>query len=790
MQTLQDLLPEIQRLDQREAIRWTNGFRTVVSTYVDLHGTIGTVINYFAENDIGKGDRVLIWAENRMEWAAVFWACVASGVVAVPVDLRFSEELVRRIQSESNSKLTIDGAELDRIAKLPRASTFSWTPVDREDIVEIVYTSGTTGEPKGVTHRHRHICANLRPFQTEIDKYKQWARPFQPIRTLDLLPLSHMFGQALGIYIPVLVGGAVVFTSEISPRKIVRIVRDHRISVIVAVPQILANLRNEIERQFEISPSDRSILLRLWGYRKIHSALGWKFWAFVAGGAPVDRELEEFWARLGFLLIQGYGLTEASPVVSVNHPFDVKRGSLGKVLPGLEVKIAPDGEILIRGESITTSDNGGWLHTGDLGEMDKEGRLYYRGRKKDMIVTPEGLNVYPEDIEHVLDRFSAIRESAVVGVHRNGTEQVHAAVILKDPKANVETLIRQANESLEAHQRIKSWSIWPGDDFPRTASTMKVRRAEVRRQIMGVPFEAARPEPATKPEEKDLSAMSSLERVELLSELESKYQIELNEEEFSKLKSSEDLQEWLHRSSDKTQRPEPAVIHEKAPSEWARSLPMRSFRGAFQRLIAIPLFKHYLRLTVSGLEHFRDLKPPVIFAANHVSHLDTPAVFAALPSEWRRRLAPAMGLDVFRPYFEPRDFPAKQVWWTGFGYVLALALFNAYPLPHDMAGVRRALNYTGELVKRGFCPLVFPEGIRSPDGKLKPFRPGIGMMAVRLRVPIVPVYIEGLYDVYSIHESWPKRGPVRVSFGIPLEFTTSSYDEVAQKIRRAIEDLT
>jgi len=469
MQTLQDLLPEIQRLDQREAIRWTNGFRTVVSTYVDLHGTIGTVINYFAENDIGKGDRVLIWAENRMEWAAVFWACVASGVVAVPVDLRFSEELVRRIQSESKSKLTIDRAELDRIAKLPRASTFFWTPVDREDIVEIVYTSGTTGEPKGVTHRHRHICANLRPFQTEIDKYKQWARPFQPIRTLDLLPLSHMFGQALGIYIPVLVGGAVVFTSEISPRKIVRIVRDHRISVIVAVPQILANLRNEIERQFEISPSDRSILLRLWRYRKIHSALGWKFWAFVAGGAPVDRELEEFWARLGFLLIQGYGLTEASPVVSVNHPFDVKRGSLGKVLPGLEVKIATDGEILIRGESITTSDNGGWLHTGDLGEMDKEGRLYYRGRKKDMIVTPEGLNVYPEDIEHVLDRFSAIRKSAVVGVHRNGTEQVHAAVILKDPKANVETLIRQANESLEAHQRIKSWSIWPGDDCPRTA---------------------------------------------------------------------------------------------------------------------------------------------------------------------------------------------------------------------------------------------------------------------------------------------------------------------------------
>src|SRR5207249_12177691 len=164
-------------------------------------------------------------------------------------------------QSESKSKLTIDDDELDKISNLPRVSTFLTTPINRDDIVEIVYTSGTTGEPKGITHRHRHICANLRPFQTEINKYKKWARPFQPIRNLDLLSLSHMFGQALGIYISVLLGGAAVFTPEISPGKIIRIVRDHRISVIVAVSQILANLRNEIERQFEISPPFRSILL-------------------------------------------------------------------------------------------------------------------------------------------------------------------------------------------------------------------------------------------------------------------------------------------------------------------------------------------------------------------------------------------------------------------------------------------------------------------------------------------------------------------------------------------------
>ena len=216
---------------------------------------------------------------------------------------------------------------------------------------------------------------------------------------------------------------------------------------------------------------------------------------------------------------------------------------------------------------------------------------------------------------------------------------------------------------------------------------------------------------------------------------------------------------------------------------------MRSLRTAFQQVLAIPLFKHYLPLRVTGLEHLRDVKPPVIFAANHTSQLDTPAIFAALPFQWRRRLAPAMGLDVFRAYFEPHRFARREVWRTGLGYALARGLFNAYPLPQEVAGVRRALNYTGELVKRGYCPLVFPEGLRSPDGKLKPFRPGIGMMAIRLRVPVVPVYIEGLYEVYSVHDSWPKRGPVGVSFRHPQRFTIESYDEVTQKIRDAIEGL-
>jgi long-chain acyl-CoA synthetase len=760
MRTLTDLLPDIQRLGNREAIRWSNGFRTWVATYSDLYGKIGAIVQDFDRREIRKGDRVLIWAENRLEWIAFFWACVARGVEAVPVDYRFSADLVRRIQAESRARLVVDNDALDEIARLRPVRQFTPSEMTTDDTVEIVYTSGTTGDPKGVVHRHRNICANLRPFQNEIRKYRKWARPFQPIRVLDLLPLSHMFGQSQGLFIPLFLEGAVALTTEMHPGKIIDFIHDNRISVLVCVPRILENLKNEIERRPR---------------RRFRSGFGWKFWAFVVGGARVDPALEQFWRDRQFVVIQGYGLTEASPVVAVNHPFHIRAGSLGKAVEGQEVKIGPDGEILVRGESVTTIDDE-WLHTGDLGEIDAEGRLYYRGRKKDVIVTAEGLNVHPEDVEAVLNAFPEVRDSVVIG-----PEHVHAVLLLKQPSADVASLIRRANERLETHQRIRDWTIWPGDDFPRTASTLKIKRYEVAQQL-GTSQQSNQTAAAI-----DLAAMSSLERVELLSDLENRYQVELDEDAFSKLQSTSELEEWL-------QRPESAsapLKHEKPLSEWARWGPVRSFRAAFQQLIALPLCRHYLPLTVTGLENLSGaVEPPVIFAANHVSHLDVPTIYTALPPQWRHRLAPSMMKDHFRAYFEPRGHSWTEVGLAALSYFLACTLYNTYPLPQQMSGTRRALEYTADLVNRGYCPIVFPEGLRTPDGKIHGFRPGIGMMAVRLRVPVVPIRLSGLYEIYSIHDSWPRRGPVRVSIGKPLSFRADmSYDEAAHRVEDIVRHL-
>jgi len=770
MQTLVELLPEIQRLGSREAVRTSNGFRTWVATYDDLYGKIGAIVRHFDDRNIRKGDRVLIWAENRVEWAAVFWACIVRGIEAVPVDVRFSPGLVERIRAESKPRLVIDDAMLDAMATWPPVHSFTSTGVSPDDVVEIVYTSGTTGEPKGVIHRHRNICSNLRPFRNEIAKYKKWARILQPIRILDLLPLSHMFGQSQGLFIPLFLEGSAVFTSEIHPLRIVQLIRENSVSVVVCVPRILENMKSHFEteqnqkRKFSVIPE---IAWRMWHHRNTHRRFGWKFWAFVVGGARVDPQLEEFWKQHGFAVIQGYGLTEASPVVAVNHPFNARTGSLGKVVEGQDVMIAPDGEILVRGESVTTTD-GGWLHTGDLGEIDSEGRLYFRGRKKDMIVTPDGLNVYPEDVESVLNSFPEIRESAVVGA-----DHVHAVLILNETEGDVDALIRRANAKLESHQRIRDWSIWPEDEFPRTPSTLKVRRHEVARRLNAKTSGA----PSTKLP--DLSAMSSLERVELLSELENKYEREFDEDSFAQLKSTSELEAWLYSQKNAAA----AVELEKPLSEWARSLPPRLFRTAIQHAIAMPLYRHYLPLTVVGLENLNGLKPPVIFASNHTSHLDVPTIYTALPHHWHQLLAPAMMKDHFRAYFEPHGRSQKEVLLAAVAYFLACLMYNAYPLPQQMSGTRRALAYTGELINRGYCPIVFPEGLRTSDGTLQKFRPGIGMMAIRLRVPVVPIQLSGLYEIYSVHDSWPRLGPVRVSIGSPLSFGAhTSYEEAARQL--------
>jgi len=243
----------------------------------------------------------------------------------------------------------------------------------------------------------------------------------------------------------------------------------------------------------------KHFLRRWWMFRGIRRQFGWKFWAFISGGAALDADTEEFWGRLGYAAIQGYGLTETTSLISVNHPFRLGKGSIGKVLPGREVKLAEDGEILVCGSGVASgywdgreqepgsderksseqiSDEQGWYRTGDLGVLDEAGNLYFKGRKKEVIVTPGGMNIYPEDLEAALRRRPEVKDCAVVGIERDGNAEPCAVVILHsgaDPKA----IIERANQSLAECQRIRMWIQWPEQDFPRT-NTQKPQRNLIR----------------------------------------------------------------------------------------------------------------------------------------------------------------------------------------------------------------------------------------------------------------------------------------------------------------------
>jgi long-chain acyl-CoA synthetase len=836
LKTLLEVWDRMGRLGRREAVRSTNGYRTRVWTYAELRERARAFAGELERRGIEHGEHVLVWGENRPEWIAAYWGCLLRGVIVAPVDFRSSASLAEKIAAQTGSKLSLIGdeaqAEGARLGETLRLAALDDLPasdpepaaVEPNDIVEIVFTSGSTSEPKGVVHRHRNICANLSGVADEMDRYGWLTWPFQPIRCLDLLPLSHLFGQTMGLYIPPLLGGSVVFSTELGGAALLDLIRRERISVATGVPAMLAGLEERMKKELDGPPAPlqrkgwSSVFEAWWRHRKIHSLTGWKFWAFVVGGARLDEELESFWLRLGYAVVQGYGLTEASPVVALNHPFSTRRGSLGKPLPGQEVRLAPDGEILVRGASVaseyyggskgdegSTHFEGGWLHTGDLGEMDAEGRLYYRGRKRDLIVRPDGMNVHPQDVEKELAAEPGVREACVIGT---GAGRVHAALVLEAHGAEPQAAeaVGRANGRLEPHQRVQEWSLWSADDLPRTASTLKIRRGELA-EMVAARNGSGPPRKRSEVEEllgRDLPqageaarldedlGLSSLERVELLSRIEEKAGAAIDEERFAKAATVADLQAMIASG-----RPAEGARESDGPPKflleprWTRTWLVRAVRRLALDWWILAMFRHYLPLKVEGLENLEALDGPAILVANHSSHLDTAAVYAALPARLRRRMAPAMSQDYFADFLRPRP----GVGWkaraeAAFSFLFALIFFNAYPLPQKMAGARRALRYTGELVDAGYSILLYPEGTRTADGKILRFQPGVGLMAQKLGVPVVPVRLRGLFEIYSAHHDWPEIGEVRVSFGKALRFEAGEgFAGVAAKVEEAVRGL-
>jgi len=828
---LAEYLARFESLGEDAAYAERQGYRIIRHSYRDLARMAYGFAAELESRGIRKGERVMLWGPNSAAWVAAFFGCAYRGVIAVPMDDSATTDFALRVSQHVEPKLLVcspQHAPADQPFLLfdvlkPRVRPASPAePVTLEDPLEIVFTSGTTGDPKGVVLTHGNVLANVEPLEAQIAPYLKYEPLVHPIRFLNLLPLSHVFGQFLGMFLPSLLRGTVFFQDTLKPAEVLHTIKRERISVLVAVPRMAQSLKEKIERDVESEESiqdfreklraaeGKHFLLRWWIFRGVHRRLGWKFWAFISGGAALDVDTEEFWRRVGYAVVQGYGLTETTSLISVNHPFKTGKGSIGKVLAGREVKLAPDGEILVRGSGVASgywnagelqpvSSAQGWYHTGDIGELDREGNLYFKGRKKDVIVTSAGMNVYPEDVENAIKRQPQVKDCVVVPLAIGENAEPAAGLILRGGEADADSVIDNANKSLAEYQRVLRYVVWPDEDFPRT-STLKPRRAEIAetvRQMLGFSQAPAaghhntisdflsaitkRSVGSSLDQNADLN-LTSLERVELLGALEEKYQLDLSETRFSAINTIADLDRML-----KGEAKEKASYNYPA---WTQSWPSTWIRFAVHYLLLRPAVFVLGWPRIVGRENLRGVNGPLLVVCNHIDDVDVGLVETALPFRIRHKLATAAGGEALQALRQPpadrnlflRVFD-RTAWFFG------VMLLNLFPLPRQ-AGFRDSFRFAGQSVDRGYSILVFPEGRHTTDGHMNPFRSGIGLLAQNLGIPVLPMRIDGLFEVKQAHKRVARPYQISVKMGAPISFPPGTDPEVIPAIlERSVQGL-
>src|SRR5713101_2852519 len=855
MDSLAGLFTRFQQFGGGPAIAQRCGYRREVWTYAELACHAVRFAIELRKRGLCTGDRVLLWGPNSAEWVTAFWGCILRGAVIVPIDAGATPEFAARVAADAAVKLTVvsrwnsAAAPSVNILKLedvggkapclvPAAGTeapgeaghclleeLADEPLTRSHIAQILFTSGTTGEPRGVVLSHGNFLANLEPVERGMKEYRKYERWFHPLRFVTLVPLSHVFGQFMALLVPPLLGAAVVFENSANPAEIIRTVKRERATALIGVPRMLDALRNGLEREIDArgkresfgrryaAADGKPFLRRAWRFRKLHRKFCWKFWAFISGGAALGAETEAFFRRIGYAVVQGYGMTETASLISLNHPFRATQGTVGKILPGREFRLGEDGEILVRGENVAAgywekgslrpSAEEGWLKTGDLGEIDAEGNLRLRGRKKGIIVTPAGLNVYPEDLEAALRRFPSIRDCAVVPLERHEYFEPCAVLLMDDGNEEAaRDAVRQANASLNDYQRIREWVIWPESDFPRTA-TGKPRLGELAARAAELLGGAARPaghrnaledllQRFARPSatvtslpghlERELS-LSSLDRVELMSALEERYQVELNETTFADARTVADVEQLLHQ-------PAAQRMHYAYP-RWTQRELVRWLRLAVYYALVWPATQILAHPRIVGRENLRGLRGPVLVVCNHITRrADIGLILMGLPLRFRHWLATAMGgerlLNMRRP---PREWFFLKRWSYQLGYWLATGLFSVFPLP-QYSGFRESFRFAGESVDRGYSVLVFPEGEVTNDSTMAPFQSGIGLLAENLGIPIVPMRMDGVWGMKRERRRLAHFREVTVHIGAPVLFPPGTPPEdVARELEFRVRSL-
>jgi long-chain acyl-CoA synthetase len=889
--SLLSLFADFKRFQRGCAIICSRGYRRTSWSYENLASTAALFANALKSRGIQSHDRILLWAPNSAEWVAAFWGCLLRGAVAVPMDDSASPDFASRVARDSQVKLVVASRNkpaldpaipvlaledlpdiawqqrvfvtqaVPRETPKPLCDPLSGEPLTRQHMAEVLFTSGTTAEPRGVVLTHGNFLANLEPVERGMRPYLKYEHLLHPLRFVSLVPLSHVFGQFMALFVPPLLGATVVFENSTHPTEILRTIKRERATLLIAVPRMLDLLRSGIEREIDsrgwrtwfdknhAAAERQPFLGRAWRFRRIHRLFGFRFWAFVSGGAALGSDTELFFKRLGFAVVQGYGMTETASLISLNHPFSAAEGSVGKILPGREFQLAEDGEILVRGENVSSGywekgslqqpshENNGWLRTGDLGELDSNGNLKFRGRKKNVIVTSAGLNIHPEDLEAALKNQPAIRDAVVIPLNRNNNPEPCAVLLATEQNSivpgaarllsstptsaahladhqspsltSLHSAVTSANTALADYQQIRTWLVWPEPDFPRTPTgkprlaTIAARACELLNVLPGFsPASSSSASMQTDPlatllashsstSSTSLTSLSSLDRVQLLSALEHRYGIEINESAFSQADSLAELQKLIAQPS--TQNTASRHTREDHYPRWTQRQPVRLARLLIYYALVWPATQLLAHPRIVGRRHLQNLKGPAIIISNHITRrADIGLILAALPAPFRHRLATAMGGEsLVRMRTPPGEWFFVKRWAYQLGYFLATGLFNVFPLP-KFSGFRQSFRFAGESVDRGYSVLIFPEGEvnNSADGRMAPFQSGIGLLAENLALPVIPMRLDGVWQMKREHRRLAHVGEITVHIGAPITFPPNTRaEEIARQLQVLVSSL-
>jgi long-chain acyl-CoA synthetase len=674
---------------------------------------------------------------------------------------------------------------------------------------EIVFTSGTTGVPKGVMLTHGNLLAAVQAFNAVFPLKRNY-------RALSLLPLSHVFEQVVNLLDAYTSGVRMTYLPRLNALTIARVVQEEHTTCMAIVPELLRLLLNGIERRAREEGSWRRwelahrlaehlpFPLRRLLFRQVHHALGGRLEFFACGGAPLDVKLAQAWERMGIRIFEGYGLTETCAATTLNTWTDERIGSVGKALPGVDLNVSDTGEILIRGQMVfsgyaaneeltTRAFVDGWFRSGDIGFLDRDGFLHIAGREAFKIVLADGRKVYTEDVERVLNGQPLVKESCVIGLKRNGAETVHA-VLLTDSHESVSEIVRDVNQRLEDHQQIVGWTIWSEPDFPRTPM-LKVDRELVRAAIQRRQTTASKPlaEGAT-PTGDPLTALvarvsdrpiadvredaalemdlgfDSLGRVELISAIEEEIGVAVDELKVGPHTTVSELRQLLANGS--------ADSNGRAAARWPRAWWARALRPLLQ-WVAFRLQDRWMDIEVLHPERVDSIPVPSLLVFNYQAPYAGLLVLRALPKSLRSRLAVAADASV----------------WSGAsrwkGWLVALVL-QAFPFAKTGGEARASLQELSWWLDSGYAVLMAPEGGPEMGDQLLSFFGGMGLMAVEMRVPVVPFTIEDywrLYPSYEVPFPWlpSRRGRVRVTVGEPIHFSKATSEaEATELVRRAL----